>query len=479
MPSIRKGASSLFIAEILVNVFNYLALVYFARLLGAEVIGTYTLFLTVVSLSVFFSGIGLHSAITKRLSEKREDREKVFGASIIIQIVFLLVTIAAIIAIRDYIHSYLGTDLIFYIILAILFIRLNKYMVSLLRGIRKIRRIALLRIVTSISIASISVSLVFFFDMGLIGLVLGYMLGYMVGITVALGHVDISLRKPDFSNIKDIFSFAKYSGTLGFSGLIYNWSDTLIIGLLLTHADVGIYEMAWRIGVFIGLASQAISETVMPEISNLSSKAMTKKISKIVGKGAVFTSLVPVGAFFGGLLLSREIMGIFGEEFRVAGPILIIFLIGKIFYAHRRLFDSFLGGIDKPNLTLRVRVFTMILNVVLNVVLIYYIGLIGAAIATTASEVFDVVFLIRYSKRFMIKEYIPWKEISWIFISAAVMASVIFVFKYLLYPVGIFELILLLVIGTGVYGAFILRHRTLREDIMELVPPSLRPEFLR
>ncbi len=479
MPEIRKGATSLFIAEVFVNVFNYLALVYFARLLGAEVLGTYYLFLTVVSLSVFFSGIGLHSAITKRLSEHREDEDKVFGASVLIQIVFLLITITVVIAIRDYITAYLKTDLIMYVVLAILFIRLNKYMVSLLRGIRKIKRIALVRIITSIAIAGISVSLVFFFNMGLIGLVLGYMLGYMVGIMVALGHVDISLRTPDLSNIKNIMSFAKYSGSLGFSGLIYNWSDTLIIGLLLTHADVGVYEMAWRIGVFVGLASQSISETIMPEISNLDSKNLRKKISQIVGKGAVFTTLIPVGALFGGILLSEEIMGIFGDEFKVAAPILIVFLIGKIFYAQRRLFDSFLGGIDKPHLTLRVRVFTMFLNVSLNVVLIYKIGLIGAAIATTASEIFDVVFLMRYSRRYIKAEYIPWKEISWIFGSAAVMCSVIFVFKYLMYPLGIIELVLLLILGTAVYSVFILRHETLRKDILELLPPSLTPDLLK
>ena len=179
-------------------------------------------------------------------------------------------------------------------------------------------------------------------------------------------------------------------------------------------------------------------------------------------------------AFFGGLLLSEEILGlIFGEEFTAAWLALIILLAGKLPRAIRQIAGKSLLGLDRPDLVTHAAIVDIIANLLLNLVLIWQFGIVGAALGTVLSMTLGTIHRTYYLSQF-VKIRIPYNELGWCLLSSVAMYGILYIAKSTVEINSIIHLFGFVFAGAVLYGVFILLYQPLRVEVVERTRAVIR-----
>lgn len=163
------------------------------------------------------------------------------------------------------------------------------------------------------------------------------------------------------------------------------WIDTLMLGLLRSADDVGIYSAATRIALCAGMVVGSINVIFAPRISDLYNRkelAQLEMLYKIVGKWIFLVSL-PIA--FVMILLPRQLMLLFGPGFVDGGGALVVLALTQLIGSGTGAVGFMLTMSGHQRLMLLNTVAACVLNVGLNALLIPAFGITGAALATCIS----------------------------------------------------------------------------------------------
>lgn len=463
---ISKTSLFLFLAKIAINIIGLLSTVYFTRKIGATILGVYFLFLTVNDIVGMFANLGLKAAVTKRISEGK-DQGQLLSASFIIQVLLIAFLLVTVIVLKPHIEDYIGASLTFFLIIVIALSQINKLFQAVLRGRKKITKTALLTLLNNVSRTLVSI-LLLMLGLELYALIYGLLFGYFL--SSLLGYLSLRLQfaKPSKHHFRSLLEFAKFGALLGFGGVIYNWVDPLVIGWVLSKADVAIYKVAWKVATFTSILSFAISTTIFPQVSEWHAWSNEKAISRIIPSAIIFSSLIPIGAFSGALMFSGDILEIFGEEFTKGWLVLIILLLESIFLGIRLVFDNILAGMDKLNTYLRVRIISILLNILLSIIFVWKLGIVGVAIATLAGSLVESI-LAAWSLRQDIYFKLPLLDLLFLFGGSLVMSLMLLPIKNFFGELTIEQLIGLIMVGGFIYFAILMLNRKIRKMAFSLV----------
>jgi len=175
--------------------------------------------------------------------------------------------------------------------------------------------------------------------------------------------------------------------------VIYVNSDITMIGIMLTNSDVGIYAFASKIYNMIKTMIYTIVSTSVPRITHLYLSDHDEYILYI-NKIYVILSIILVPISIGMICLSRDIIFILGHEGYLNGTLALAILCAAIPFA---IFSSFYYCLiliirSKENIMLISTSVAAIANIVLNIFLIPYYGIVGAAITTLIAEIINYLF---------------------------------------------------------------------------------------
>ncbi|MGB0891255.1 MAG: flippase [Flavobacteriaceae bacterium] len=184
--------------------------------------------------------------------------------------------------------------------------------------------------------------------------------------------------------LKDSFPMM-YSGLLLY---LLSWTDIFMIENLRTSKEVGIYTTAFKVASIGFLVITSINVVIAPKIAELYSKKDIKQLHKTIVNTtrliSVFTlPLVAVMIFF-----RKEILSFFGAEFIAGENALILIALGILFSAMSGTVDQILNMTNQQKVLRNIILFSFVLNVVLNYLLIPKFGIEGAAFASLITNVF-------------------------------------------------------------------------------------------
>ena len=146
---------------------------------------------------------------------------------------------------------------------------------------------------------------------------------------------------------------------------------------------------------------------------------------------------------------------LFGSVYVPGSGVLSILVIGMSFYSIYMISSSILQGTGNPRLPMYILLAGTLLNVVLNSLFVYSMGIIGAAIGTTITTCI-LMIVIMY---FVIKKTeisIPWMNILMI-----VLSNIILMIVCLIIPKTILGSIIGLIVGSGIYVISLIRLKVL------------------
>ena len=421
---IGQTSAIYFLAKVTGSILGFLATVYLARVLGAEVLGQYALVLALVTWLGIGGQVGFNKAITKRISEG-EDPARYGGAGLVVMGAMMAVVALGVAVFRTPVNAYVGAPVAEFVVL-LLFVTLYKSFINAsLQGNHLVHVYAILSTGKQATRAIAQVALVALVGLGLTGMLWGYAIGYVLTATIGLYVLGLRPALPGKRHVVSLFEYAKYAWLGSMRSRTFDTVDIAVLGFFVTQGLVGIYSVAWSIGKFLDIFGSAISSTMFPEMSKLSTDDGPGAVAGLTEDALTYAGLILVPGLVGALVLGDRIMEIYGEEFVPGTDVLAILILALLVYTYNKQLLNTLNAIDRPDLSFRANAIFIVTNVVLNVVLIWQLGWVGAAVATCLSAAVALAFAYRYAHS-QVPFSIPVREFSYQWTAAVGMGVVVF-----------------------------------------------------
>ncbi len=380
---IAKNAVWLIAATMLNKIIGFTAFYIIARITGPTIIGTYFYSVSVTSVFVVFSDLGMTPVLIRAIASAREDGARLMGAAFRLKIILTPLAILGALAYGVLNHVdpvTMGTIAIACLVMAADTFHLALY--GSLRGRQNLRIEAVGMLVGQVmtTIAAISAAL---FKMGPQGLVAALLLGSLWNVLWSLvktRKLGIRILEPRLSDYRRLAHEALPFGISGVAVKIYSYVDSLLIHIYYGATAVGVYSIAYKMTYALQFLPLTFSAALYPALSS----AWSKKDHEALRRNFVGSMrfLAAAGFAFTAALsaLAPRVVSIFYDP-RYFGSIVPLEILPWVLLPIFMDFPigALLNATNRAHLKTSAMVATMVLNVTLNMILVPRFGPTGAA----------------------------------------------------------------------------------------------------
>jgi O-antigen/teichoic acid export membrane protein len=381
---------------------RYIQAIVVARMLGAADFGLYILARNTAQVFSLVGSFGLGPTLTRIIPVNIKDPsavKRITRYSILISLVFSLSLALALIPLSKWLAVYVFKqpelrEILVWFCLAIPIQSLIHVAYGILRGHKRIAtRVVAENIIFPIS-SIILIAIFALLGLGVFSVVFAYIIAY--AFTLIFSSYFINQINGVLSNWriigaaheaekKEVNTMAVpllLSSSLSF---VQKWTDTFMLGALSTVSAVGIYAVSLRVGAFIQIPLTALNMIFAPMIAEISATGDKQRLAanyKLVTRTVLLLS-IPIFSLI--LLLSNELLYMFGEEFVDGGTALILICFGQLVNVSAGSTGQMLIMTGRARLHMYNSMAFLTLTIGLNWMLIPDYGIIGAAIANTVT----------------------------------------------------------------------------------------------
>jgi O-antigen/teichoic acid export membrane protein len=273
-------------------------------------------------------------------------------------------------------------------------------------------------------LSALTIVLVLSAGKGLIALALVNLLyAIAVGVANALAvkriYPGLSIRfsKCDIDHLKLIFSFSIYSFLLQLSFNFIFYSDSIVIGAVLSVSMITFFAIAGNLINYSRMLISGISTTMTPRAGALEATGRTHEVQQLLLKATRLATLVilPIALTF--LLRGTSFIRLWmGPEYaQQSGHVLWILSLYLIFYAGDQVSTSIMLGISKHRGVVLMVCIVGILNLGLSILLARRMGIAGVAWGTTLpSLAASLFFWPWYLRRYLNLRILDFVVSAWV-----------------------------------------------------------------
>lgn len=397
-----------FISIATASLAHFLLRIILGRELGPEGLGLYTLAFTVYLFGMQFAAFGIGSALTKFIAEHIDDQNTIrtyvssgMSSSIITgtlmgAVLFILSPFIAV----SFFHIPKLESLLQITALCCPFIAIQKAVLGTLNGFRKMHLYAFLNIIQNVMVVALSIALVYMFDMDIVGAVIGFVASTILvsALCPILIRESIDLDRTSSWNapaLRATTSFGFFIVLGNSINFLNTQINSILIGAYMGPTEVGIFAVAILFAQALTLIPNAIQRVTAPVMATLYGKGDVEGVKRLyystLHKSFLLTiSCAAIIAVVAPFLISI----MFSEEYLASYAPLLILLMGHSLSASFSAVGSTLSSIGKVHIPFRIGAICAALNVILNILLIPYLGMNGAAIATTATMIASFIITV-------------------------------------------------------------------------------------
>ncbi len=396
------GAVGSFLIQVGFAALSFVNAIFLARWLGPEGYGAYSGAIAWMSLFAIPASLGFHILIVKEFAISRSEKSwgklkgLLYFSSFLIIISSLLCSgvlyfIAQIFLTTS--HGILLGEVLQVGAFILPFIVLCTLFTSGLRGLEQVIKGNSANMLIRPAILCVTLILCFNFWPKSINPISAMILNG-VGAVIALIVAFYWLQNKTSPYIKDVsleYNNKQWLGTslpmLVYAGsqTILGQTDLVMLSAMRGTEEAGLYAVANRLAYILVFGMVAAEMVLAPIISSLYAKGKTSELQNIVvrlTKGVFFITLL-FGVFF--IFFGRECLGIFGVNFQLAYPAFVILVILRVVDVGLGPAALLMTMSGYERIVAHIFILMALLNIVLNLFLIFFYGFIGAAIASFIS----------------------------------------------------------------------------------------------
>ncbi|MCL9769476.1 MATE family efflux transporter [Flavobacterium sp. HXWNR69] len=240
------------------------------------------------------------------------------------------------------------------------------------------------------------------FDLPNYSVFISYVLGFFI--TVIIGYLlafskELKFVIPKVST-RDILkkSLPMMIGSIFL--LLLNWTDVLMLGRLETEENIGIYNIAFKLGYLTLFFVTAMGSVIIGDVSEKYNKKDFSGLKKTINRATQLTIILTLPVALLLIFGSSFFLGFFGEEFKEGRLALIFITLGAFLNAITGNVDQILNMTGNEKLVRNVMFIGFVINVVLNLLLIPSFGYLGAAFSSLLVNVIvNTIFVFVIKKK--------------------------------------------------------------------------------
>ncbi|AKB46491.1 hypothetical protein MSKOL_0714 [Methanosarcina sp. Kolksee] len=296
----------------------------------------------------------------------------------------------------------------------------------------------------------LTVSTLVLLGKGIIGASIGLLITDLLTFVILAFIIilDVGIRIPKFKNIKEYLNFGIPTVLGNFSNWIVNASDRYVIGLLIGTAYVGYYSPGYSLGNLINIFIGPLVFLLPSVLSKYYDENNVYEVQTVLSYSLRYLMAISIPAAFGLSFLSKPILTILSTpEIAAQGYLITPFVaLSTLLYGAYVIVAQAIALKKKTVISGRIWVIAATLNLVLNFLIIPYLGIIGAAITTLFAFLVSLGLTIHYSSKFL--KF----DTNLAFMLKSILASILMSLIIVLYtPESLFEIMLTICVCVPVY----------------------------
>lgn len=361
-----------------------------ARYLKVARFGEYGFVLAVCTIFMVLTDMGVHRIGIREISKDRSRANEIFWASSLVKCILSLITFGCIALTINVLTDEKEVIAAAYVCaFAVIFNFLGDIFSTVFIAFERMAYMTLMAVVQ----ASIYLLFVFLFiklDFGLKGIFLSLLLSYLARIFTGLIITCKKFFVPRPVMSRSLCYYLLKEGLpIGVNRVLRKGSfriDTILIKMMRSASEVGLFHGPYRIIVVLNLIPQSITEALFPvfsRIANGSKEAFRLALEK--SSKLLLIMAIPLTLTLG-LFSERILRKALGVDFVQAAPALMVLsgVWGLMFFGE--LFVKAMYAYGRQSLAMRAMALCLAVNVLLDILLIKEFGYFGAVIATLFAE---------------------------------------------------------------------------------------------
>ncbi len=376
----------------------------------AETLGIFNqVYAAYIFISQFAVG-GIHLSTLKHVAEFSNDKKtisRIIIASLLLTFFLSLLFSSIFFFSKSVIGSLLNskgvTTGIVWASPGLFFFAINKVLLSILNGLRRMKIFAVfqgLRYILIITSLIFCIILSFSGEKLVVVLSSGEVILFFILIIILRNDIIISETSGVFNWIKKHFDFGFKSF---FSGVLMELNsriDVLMLGYFLSDKIVGVYSFAAILAEGLFQLLIVLRTNYNPLLVKLIAEKKYEDLKKIIVKGKLITYGIMLPVIIIAIFIYPYAVDIIMENnsFVKSWPVFSILLIGILISSGYIPFSQILLQAGKPGLHTMMITILVLFNIIFNYVLIPVFGINGAAFATSGSFVLNVALIIIITK---------------------------------------------------------------------------------
>ncbi len=393
-PPRRRGIlhnfGTLMVSRVASDLFTFVFFVVLSRIFGQEGIGQYSFAMALTGFFGLFGDFGLYNLSVKEISRSEGSVAEYAGHAFTLRIAFSLVAFGVLLAALPWISEDPETRWVIAMLGVYQFAyRIANGFAAVFVAKENTRLVAILEVSLRLTVAFAGIGIAFAGG-SLLMAVAPLPICALLEIAVAYTLVARLHGRPRLAtSFSSLLATARSSVPFGLSSLLFQFNsrvDVVFLGIYLGVSASGAYNVAYRVVFLMTFVAHYAGLALFPVASRLFVSSR-EELRQLYERALKLALLIGIPASVGLWAIAPDLISlVFGESFEESAAVLGLLAWLLLLSGVKNLLGIFLMACDLQPLRVRNQSITAVLNVTLNALLIPWIGIQGAVLATLIAE---------------------------------------------------------------------------------------------
>ncbi len=403
-----KGFFNLLTANVLIQIVAFASQLFVAGILSPDDVGRIKILQTWLSIFSILGSMGFSSSTLKLCSENRTKAElsSIFRSGLSFTLITTLSSYAIVLVINQFEWISRDTAIRSLIPLAMLPLISNAFFALYVAYYQSQKEIKLISNLTSINkIVAVLLIIIFTWLGGIKGYYIGFNLGaillLIVVVSISRNRFGVKTNSSDKKRLNKMhWHYARPSFFSLLLADLASYADILIINYLIIGniTEVGFYSFALTLTVMFRVLPSTVQQITIPYFSGLSNNI--PEFSKVFRKYSLQLILLISASLIAALVLIPPFITIiFSGKYDASIPYFIPLAIGWTIRQYNQIQAAALFGIGAISKIARSQFLSLISNVILILISLYYWGIMGVAYSSIVCAIIEVSLFSYFLRR--------------------------------------------------------------------------------
>ncbi len=412
---LAKGSITFLIIKMIAMAFGYINIIIITKYFGTSALGIFSYLVSVLTFIAAFSGLGIEMATLRFVSKFKAKNEFgkiksyyfqalkiIFIPGILLSLVFFV--FPEFIALKIF-GKPENAVYMRYLAFLLLPISIHKINNQFLRAYKKIGQFAFVKLFfTPITVVILFFIVVFTpirsekipITVHFVSLFVMFIISFLLIFYLKNWK---TAKISESVKIKDILKVSFPMMFIVITGAISKQADKIILGYFVSNSDIGIYHAMNKTALLINIVLLSANSGLAPRFSELFELKRFKELKKLAHKSSKYITLLSFIVFLLILVFSKYIINFLGIDYKIGIQLLVIMSVAQMFSAWIGPVGSFLLMTGNEKINKNVSLTIAGLFIFFNIILVYFYGILGSAIATSLVIVIKNIIFVVIVKR--------------------------------------------------------------------------------